>query len=364
MLYTGKTMKYMIWNNKGGVGKTFITYTLATEYAISYPDEDVVVADLCPQANVSEMLLGGNGAGERNLQKCYDNQRTIASYIKARYDKSRFGKLGDETGYFVKVADFNKEMPPNIYLVPGDMDLDICSTIINYLAQAPEKMAWLKSRKFLADLIEPFVGGHKNRKKMYFFDCNPSFTNYTEMAVIASDRIIVPCTADAASIRGIHNIFRMIYGIKVGQEFSDDAVFDTFSSKIKDAGIQPPKVHLFIQNKSRVLDASATMAFKAHIEAIKNIAEALKKDHPEQFTDNDNVVLNIKDGNTLTSIVNHTGLPLSKVQSKAYTIYGKRTQANQSQIDPLLTDIKKCAQALAGGSWKTTTIPNSPQAAF
>jgi cellulose biosynthesis protein BcsQ len=26
-------MKYCIWNNKGGVGKTFLTYAIATEYA-------------------------------------------------------------------------------------------------------------------------------------------------------------------------------------------------------------------------------------------------------------------------------------------------------------------------------------------
>ncbi|ACD96294.1 ParA family protein [Trichlorobacter lovleyi] len=339
-------MKYMVWNNKGGVGKTFITFILASEYALAHPDEDVVVVDLCPQANVSEMLLGGNGKGETNLQKCYDNQRTIASYIKARYDKSRFGKLGDETEYFVKVADYNDGMPVNMYLIPGDMDLDICSTIINYLAQAPEKSAWVKSRKFLVDLIEPFNGGNKNRKKVFFFDCNPSFANYTEMAVIASDRIIVPCTADAASIRGIHNLFRMIYGIKAGQEFSDDAVFDTFSSKIKESGIKPPKVHLFIQNKSRVLDASATSAFKAHIQEIKDIASVLKKKYPDHFTDNKGAVLNVKDGNTLTSILNHTGLPLSKVQPKTYSIYGKRTQANQTQIEPLLDDIKKCLAVL------------------
>lgn len=338
-------MKYMVWNNKGGVGKTFITFILASEYAISHPDEDVVVADLCPQANVSEMLLGGNGKGERNLQICYDNQRTIASYIKARYDRSRFGNLGDEISYFVQVSDYNNEMPPNMYLLPGDMDLDICSTIINYLAQAPEKMAWVKSRKFLVDLITPFIGGGKNRKKVFFYDCNPSFANYTEMAVIAADRIIVPCTADAASIRGIHNLFRMVYGINLGQEFTDN-VFDTFSSKIKEAGIPQPKVHLFIQNKSRVLESSATRAFEAHIQEIENIAMRLKQDYPEHFTENSGVVLKVKDGNTLTSIVNHTGLPLSKVQHKSYTIYGKRTQANQSQINPLLDDIKNCLATL------------------
>jgi cellulose biosynthesis protein BcsQ len=339
-------MKYMVWNNKGGVGKTFITFILASEYAIAHPDEDVVVADLCPQANISEMLLGGNGRGEKNLQICYDNQRTIASYIKARYDKSRFGNLGDEISYFVKVSDYNNEMPSNMYLLPGDMDLDICSTIINYLAQAPEKLAWVKSRKFLVDLITPFIGGGKNRKKIYFFDCNPSFANYTEMAVIAADRIIVPCTADAASIRGIHNLFRMIYGIKVGQEFSDDAIFDTFSSKAHEAGIQPPKVHLFVQNKSRVKEKKAAKAFNAHIQEIQNITGKLKKEYPNHFTENNNIVLNVKDGNTLTSIVNHTGLPLSKIQDRFYNIYGKRTRANQTQIDPLLADVKVCINTL------------------
>jgi len=341
-------MKYMIWNNKGGVGKTFITYSIASEYAINNPDKDVIVADLCPQANVSEMLLGGNGIGEENLQKCYNNQRTIASYIKARYDKSRFGKLGDEVSYFVKVADYNKKMPSNIYLLPGDMDLDICSTIINYLAQAPERNAWLKSRSFLSDILVPFAGSDKRREKIYFFDCNPSFANYTEMAAIAAERIIIPCTADAASIRGIHNLFRMVYGIQIGNEFPDDEVFDTFSTKIKDSGISPPKVHLFVQNKSRVKEAKATQAFKAHIKKIEKIATDLKNSYPQHFTDNtnSNIVLNVKDGNTLASIINHTGFPLSSVQPKTYTIYGRRTQANQSQIDPLLDDIKQCIKIL------------------
>jgi cellulose biosynthesis protein BcsQ len=214
------------------------------------------------------------------------------------------------------------------------------------LATAPEKMAWSKSRSFLSDLIDTFIGNQKNKNTTCFIDCNPSFANYTEMAVMASDRIIVPCTADAASIRGIHNLFRMVFGIKAGQELSDDAVFDTFSSKIHDLGISPPKVHLFLLNKSRVLDASATQAFTAHIETIKKIAKDLKHKFPDHFTDNKSIVLNIKDGNTLTSIINHTGLPLSKIQPKNYSIYDKRTKANQSQIDPLLEDITKCVNVL------------------
>ena len=47
---------YAFWNNKGGVGKSFLSFVAATEYARTYPDTDVYVIDLCPQANISEML--------------------------------------------------------------------------------------------------------------------------------------------------------------------------------------------------------------------------------------------------------------------------------------------------------------------
>lgn len=338
-------MKYMLWNNKGGVGKTLMSYFIASEYAIANPEVDVVVADMCPQANVSEMLLGGNGTGEANLAKYAENERTIASYIKSRYDKSRFGKTGTELTYFVNVSDSNPRMPSNLYLVPGDTDLDICSSIINFLSQAPERGAWLKSRSFLSDLIGSFAESRKAEKRdcVFFIDCNPSFANYTEMAVIASDRLIVPCTADSASIRGIHNLFRMIYGVEISDTRRlDDTVFDTFVSKAKDSGVVPPKIHMFVQNKSRSLDARATSAFNAHIKEIHEITTRAQRDNPDLFAKSSGVIENVKDGNTLASVVNHTGIPLSKIEAKIYTIYGKRTQTNKDQIERLSEDIDRC----------------------
>lgn len=50
---------YVMWNNKGGVGKSTITFHIASVYAEKHPERDVVVIDMCPQANVSMMLMGG-----------------------------------------------------------------------------------------------------------------------------------------------------------------------------------------------------------------------------------------------------------------------------------------------------------------
>ncbi|HEE3314203.1 ParA family protein, partial [Klebsiella pneumoniae] len=91
--------KYLIWNNKGGVGKTFLTYNLAVEYAIAHSDEDVVVIDACPQSNVSEIILGGNGVGEENLNNLRDRNTTIAGYIKERFSNSPLARLGNESSY-------------------------------------------------------------------------------------------------------------------------------------------------------------------------------------------------------------------------------------------------------------------------
>lgn len=49
---------YALWNNKGGVGKSTISFHLSMRYAETHPDAKVLVIDLCPQANSSMMLLG------------------------------------------------------------------------------------------------------------------------------------------------------------------------------------------------------------------------------------------------------------------------------------------------------------------
>ena len=78
--------RYAVWNNKGGVGKTFVTFITAAEYAGQHPDHQVVVVDMCPQANISEILLGGNGDGAANLASLLkmSPRKTIGGYFDQR----------------------------------------------------------------------------------------------------------------------------------------------------------------------------------------------------------------------------------------------------------------------------------------
>ena len=77
---------YAVWNNKGGVGKSYLTFQIATEYARQHPAKRVLVVDVCPQANSSSMLLGGMLDGENALNDIHSRQprQTIAGYIEDR----------------------------------------------------------------------------------------------------------------------------------------------------------------------------------------------------------------------------------------------------------------------------------------
>ena len=339
-------MRYLIWNNKGGVGKTFLTYCLATEYAVKHPDKTVVVVDMCPQSNVSEMLLGGNGPGEANLETCYANGRTIAAYIKSRYDKSMFGKIGDEISYFVKVDDYNSTMPGNIYLLPGDVDLDICSALIDHAASAPVRNAWVNSRRYLDDLISVFEGNKKSNT-VFFIDTNPSFANYTQLGLIASHRLIVPCTADSASLRGIYNILRLVFGIKFDNNAFDDDRFDTFHSKIRDLGVSP-KIHMFVLNKARTMNRLASKAYQAHVVNIEKIITEFATKYSACFTESQELhrIYTMKDCNTLSPVMNYNGLLPSSLRHGLYDVYNSQTQINKDQIDFFLDDLSRIVAAL------------------
>ncbi len=327
---------YAVWNNKGGVGKTTLTYLLATEYAHKNTDKNVVVLDMCPQANISEMLLGGNGKGEQNLETCYTNSKSIADYIKKKYDSARFSLIGSESNYFIKVGGYNGKMPENLYLLCGSTDLDLCGQLIEYLARAPEKKAWFHSRHILIDLINAFENSISNRENVYFVDCNPSFASYTELAIVASNRLLIPCTADAASLRGIRNILRVVYGIS--DEENKENVFDEFNSNCERDGYALPKIHSVIQNKSRSHTKNPSSAFMANMQQIKEDVKKYKEDNPAIFSD-ECEVFNIKDGNTITSVLNHCGERLSNLKAAKYEIYERETQVSQSQKNVLLNEL-------------------------
>ena len=117
-------MRYAIWNNKGGVGESFVTFLAACEYGRQHPDKKVVIVDMCPQANVSEVVLGGNGDGSRELEKLLSEEprRTVGGYFDERIT-SPHKITGNETSFILKADHYNANLDTNIYIIAGDPSL-------------------------------------------------------------------------------------------------------------------------------------------------------------------------------------------------------------------------------------------------
>ncbi len=336
---TTETMRYAIWNNKGGVGKTFLTFMLSSEYAIKHENKKIVVVDMCPQANLSEILLGGNGPGSEKLEQCIKEKKTIGEYINLRIE-SPHQKLGRETDFFINVYEFNKEIPKNLYLIVGDPQLEIQAQVMNQISSQdlPEN-SWKNVHSWLIDLI--IAGEKKHGNTTTFIDCNPSFSSYTEIALLAAMKIIIPCSSDGSSARAIDNVASLVYG----QNLPENLKSASFFTKAKKFGMSLPVIHSVLLNRSTQYDKKASKAFGAMFKEIKNRVERFK-DSNKQWFHSHFEYFDIPDAHSPAIVCSHKGLPISKLKAGHHKVHKTMPQVNPEPLKRYKEAIKKLVNVL------------------
>lgn len=325
--------KYAVWNNKGGVGKTFLTFVIATEYAQLHPEKHVVVIDMCPQANVSEILLGGNSLGAKNLEEILSNssltyRKSIGGYFDSRFSNPD-SKTGAETDFVIDVADFAKELPKNLHLVCGDPSLELQVQSINQLASIglPENR-WNNIHRWVIDLQDA-ISNRWNEQVVFFIDCNPSFATYTAQAIVAASRLIVPCTADGSSARALDNMAQLIYGQGTPKAYAKT----NFYSRAKEASLSLPLLHLIALNRATVSRDRPAKAFQAMYDSIKKRAAKLQQNRPDIFTPRIKSFVEMPDAHTVAIVSCYFAKPLKKIAVGSYDLGGQKTQVNPEPLE-------------------------------
>jgi len=254
---------YVIWNNKGGVGKSTIVFNLASRYADLNPNKKVLVIDLCPQANSTMMFLGGGRVGENHLLNLQTSSNTVVGYIG-----EKINKVADEPvqprDYKLQVHKYNQNLPENLWLISGDGNLELIAPAINYYANPPIDLsnAWKNVHYLIKNLINEIT---KNSDDwVVFIDTNPSFAIYTELAMVAATHLIVPFKADDSSRVAIKALFDLLYG---SSELHPVYSKYTFAQKAKENEIVLPLCHLFIGIQFDQYEAAAK-AFNAISDAV------------------------------------------------------------------------------------------------
>lgn len=341
---SGPKPRYAVWNNKGGVGKTFVTFVVAVEYAHQHSDATVVVVDMCPQCNVSEILLGGNSSGAKALDQLLAKtpRQTIGGYFDQRV-RSPHSKTGTETNFVVDPQSFNSQLPPNMLLVAGDPSLEVQAQAINQIAsQTLPPDAWANVHRWAFDLVDAIQTQIPNA--VFFLDCNPSFAAYTELALVAATRIIVPCTADGSSARAIDNIGQLLYGIGVPPQYQTAS----FSAQAGKHGLALPSIHLVPLNRSTQYDRRASKAFEAMYHQIQQRVEGLRKLAPTRFSiaNPGTEFFDIPDAHSVSVVCSHKGLPLYVVRPGPYGVYDLTIQVNPEPLDRYYSAIKQMVSLL------------------
>lgn len=328
--------RYALWNNKGGVGKTFLTFALSCEYALAHPEEEVIVLDLCPQANLTEMLLGGRETANAALDDLYGRSPrcSVGGYFEARLT-SPFVPLANIDEYLVRPHDVNDKIPANLLLLPGDNLLELLAEAIRQASQMPlPSDAWKKIMGWLSDLVRTYSESSEASDIQVFVDCNPSFSIYTQIGLCTADSLIIPFTADDSSRRGIENVFALLYGI-ASEELEGYARL-SFIRRANEEGVELPKLHTFVSNRATMFRGKPSSAFQAKSAPIKAVVESNAKSHKRYFSSHrksEELFVEMPDYHSVAVVASSEGCPLSTLKSGHHPIDEDIVQVNQSTID-------------------------------
>jgi chromosome partitioning protein len=173
-------MKRVVFNQKGGVGKSTIACNLAAMAAAS--GQRTLVIDLDPQGNASHYLLGS--AAEKPAL-------TLADF----YDQVlNFNLRPRQTEEFACASPFK-----NLWVMPSHPSLE-------------ELGGKLESRYKIYKLKEALAG--LQGFDSIWIDTPPAFNFHTRSALIAADRCLIPFDCDSFSRQAIYSLLANVEEIR------------------------------------------------------------------------------------------------------------------------------------------------------
>lgn len=176
-------MKRVVFNQKGGVGKTSISCNLAAISA--WKGYKTLLIDLDVQGNSSEYLIG---------DQFYDLEDNAAQFFRQKLPLVGRKKKKAPADFI-----YNTEFE-NLYLMPSNPEL----------ASIERE---LESRHKIYKLRDALVELEKTYDHIYI-DTPPALNFYSRSALIAADSLIIPFDCDSFSQVGLYNLLESVEEIR------------------------------------------------------------------------------------------------------------------------------------------------------
>lgn len=174
-------MRTVVFNQKGGVGKSTIACNLAAISA--HQGKRTLLIDLDPQGNSTHYLLGRPGT---------DLEITLADF----FDQTLNFKLNPKaTGEFVTESPF-----PGLSVMPSHPDLE------DLQSKLESRYKIYKLRDALDELADDF--------DVIYIDTPPALNFYTRSALIAADGCLIPFDCDDFSRKALYALLENVTEIQ------------------------------------------------------------------------------------------------------------------------------------------------------
>ncbi len=174
-------MKRVVFNQKGGVGKSTITCNLAAIAATQ--GQRILVIDLDPQGNSSHYLLG----------EATDPNLTLADF----YDQVlNFRMRPRKTREFAQATPF-----ANLWVMASHPNLEELG------GKLEARYKIYKLREALDEIDDDF--------DQIWIDTPPAFNFHTRSALIAADRCLIPFDCDTFSRRALYSLIQNVEEIRI-----------------------------------------------------------------------------------------------------------------------------------------------------
>lgn len=175
-------MKRVIFNLKGGVGKTSVTCNLAAAFAKA--GMKVLVIDLDPQCNTTQYLLGQ----EATIKK------TIADFFESTLSFKLFQNSLSET--------LHQSPYKNLDVIPAS------SALTEMQSKLESRYKVMKLSQAL-DILASF-----HSYDQVLIDTPPALNFYSMSAMLSADKVLIPFDCDEFSVKALEQVAERIEDIK------------------------------------------------------------------------------------------------------------------------------------------------------
>ena len=185
-------MRRVIFNQKGGVGKSTITCNLAAISAIE--GKRTLVLDLDIQGNTTQYLLG---------EKVSDSDQTIAHFFKDSLSLGLFGGQGSGLENIIHETPF-----PNLFVIPSHPEMEPMQSRLE------SRYKIFKLREALERLEGNDEVYQQEGFDEIYMDTPPVLNFYSQSALIAANKCLIPFDCDAFTRESLYTLMQTLGEVK------------------------------------------------------------------------------------------------------------------------------------------------------